>query len=62
LMASAPILAVKLARVFLLQLAIFVLEQDFPLAENGNLAGIHNDESFEIKNALEIAHGKCPAK
>src|SRR6266851_4167070 len=47
----------ELARVFLLQLAIFVLEQDFPLAENGDLAGVHNDESFEIKNALKVAHG-----
>src|SRR5712692_2540819 len=47
----------ELARVFLLQLAIFVFEQDFPFAEDGDFAGIHNDESLEIKNALEIAHG-----
>src|SRR5216684_7132560 len=47
----------ELARVFLLHLAIFVFEEDFPLAENGNFTGIDNDESLEIKNALEIAHG-----
>src|SRR2546421_2265470 len=47
----------ELAGVFLLQLAIFVFEQDFALAENGDLAGIHNNESLEIKNAFEIAHG-----
>src|SRR5216684_15482 len=47
----------ELAGVFLLYLAILVFEQDFPLAENGDFAGIHNDECFEIKNALQIAHG-----
>src|SRR5713226_6816746 len=47
----------ELARVFLLQLAIFVFEQDFAFAEDGDFAGIHNDERFEIKNALEVAHG-----
>src|SRR6266851_457349 len=47
----------ELAGVFLLHLAILVFEQDFPLAENGDFAGIHNDECFEIKNALQIAHG-----
>jgi hypothetical protein len=47
----------ELARVFLLQLAILVLQKDFPLAENGDLAGIHDHEGFEIQNALEIAHG-----
>src|SRR6266851_2203115 len=47
----------ELAGVFLLHLAILVFEQDFALTENGDFAGIHNDESFEIKNALQIAHG-----
>src|SRR5260370_2336142 len=46
----------ELARVFLLQLAILVFEQNFPLAENGDFAGIHDDEGFEIKDALKIAH------
>src|SRR6266446_1871507 len=47
----------ELARVFLLHLAILVFEQHFPLAENGDFAGIHDDKSFKIEDALEIAHG-----
>src|SRR4029077_14409867 len=47
----------ELARIFFLQFAIFVFEQDFPFAENGDFARVHNDESLEIENALEIAHG-----
>src|SRR5260370_3220560 len=47
----------ELARVFLLQFAILVFEQNFPFAENGDFAGIHDDERFEIKDALKIAHG-----
>src|SRR6266446_1834682 len=47
----------ELAGIFLLQFAVFFFEQNFPLAENGDLAGIHDDESFEVQDALEIAHG-----
>jgi hypothetical protein len=40
-----------------LQLAIFIFEQHFALLEAGNFAGIDDDERFEVKNALEVAHG-----
>ena len=50
-------LGVELAGIFLLEFAVLVFEQDFALAENGDFAGIHDDERFEVQNALEIAHG-----
>src|SRR5207248_6026751 len=52
----------ELARIFLLQFAIFVFEQDFAFAENGDFAGIHNDESLEVKNALEIEIGRASCR
>ena len=56
-MASAPILARELAGIFLLQLAIFIFEKHFAFAKHGDFAGIDDDESFEVENALEVAHG-----
>jgi len=50
-------LGVELAGIFLLELAVFVFKQDFALAEDGDLTGIHDDKRFEVQNALEIAHG-----
>ena len=47
----------ELAGIFLLQFAVFVFEQNFAFAKNGNFAGIHDYERFEVQNALEVAHG-----
>ena len=47
----------ELAGIFLLQFAVFVFEQHFAFAKNGDFAGIHDYERFEVQNALEVAHG-----
>src|SRR5208282_3991347 len=47
----------ELAGIFLLQFAVFVFEQNFAFAKNGDFAGIHNNEGFKVQNALEVAHG-----
>ena len=45
------------AGIFGLQLAVFIVGQQFAFLDSGHFAGIHNDESLEIENAFEIAHG-----
>ena len=47
----------KLTRVFLRQLAVFLFRQNLALPEDGHFVGVHDDESFEVQNALKIAHG-----
>ena len=47
----------ELSRVFGLQLAELFFRQEFAFLDAGHFAGFDNDESLEIKNALEIAHG-----
>ena len=47
----------ELAGIFLLKLAIFFFGQHFALAKNGDFARIDYDESLEIEDALEVAHG-----
>ena len=47
----------ELSGIFGLQLAEFLFRQELALLDAGHFAGINNDESLEIKNALEIAHG-----
>src|ERR1700676_287975 len=52
-------LGVELAGILFLELAVFFFQKHFALAENGDLAGIHDDECFKVQNALEIAHGNA---
>src|SRR5262245_33017685 len=47
----------ELAGVFLRQLAVFLFGQNLAFSQDGDLAGIHDDERFEVQNALEVAHG-----
>ncbi len=47
----------ELSGIFGLQLAEFLFRQELALLDAGHFAGIDNDESLEIKNALQIAHG-----
>ena len=48
---------VELAGIFFLQLAVFVLEQNFTFAKHSDFAGVHDHKGFEIQDALEVAHG-----
>src|SRR5262249_34175512 len=48
---------VELAGIFLLQLAEFFFRKHFALAQDGYFAGIDDDESLKVQNALEVAHG-----
>src|SRR5208283_1733556 len=47
----------ELAGIFLLELAIFIFKQDFAFAQDRDFVGVHDDEGFEVENALEVAHG-----
>ena len=56
-MASAPICARNLPGIILLQFAVLFLREHFAFLDPRHFAGIDDDVAFEIKNALEIAHG-----
>src|SRR5882762_8860301 len=47
----------ELAGIFLGQLAIFLFRQNLAFAQHGDFVGVDHHERFEIKNALEVAHG-----
>ena len=57
LMASAPIVATKLAGIFGGELAVFLFVKQLAFFEDGDFARVDNDERFEVENALEVAHG-----
>src|SRR5215472_2522667 len=47
----------ELARILLLEFAVFFFRQNLALAKNGDFTGIHNDERLKVEDALEVAHG-----
>src|SRR5208282_4769080 len=47
----------ELAGIFGRELAELLFLKDLTLPEDGHFAGVHDNERFEVENALEIAHG-----